>query len=312
MSHANRVLAGISTGLLALGLAACNGPAAAGTGSAVASVNGEAITREAFDQRLEASAAGKQTLNTMVQGMLIDQYGKDNHIDVSDADVKAKEDEIRSKYPPGQFDMMLKQQNLTDADVQKILRQQLILEKAVGANIHVTDAQIQEYLAKNHQMFDTAPQVRARHILVADKATADTVEAKLKSGAKFEDLAKEYSTDPSSKVKGGELGFFTATQMVKPFSDAAFSQPIGVVGPPVKSPFGWHIIEVEEKKPGSVATFDNSKDKIKAFLVQQQEQQQIQPFLQGLRSKANIQIFDDNLKDAVPPAVPPAAATPAK
>jgi foldase protein PrsA len=312
MSHANRVLTGISTGLLALGLAGCNGTAAAGTGSAVASVNGEAITREAFDQRLEASAAGKQTLNTMVQGMLIDQYGKDNHIDVSDADVKAKEDEIRSKYPPGQFDMMLKQQNLTDADVQKILRQQLILEKAVGANIHVTDAQIQDYLAKNHQMFDTAPQVRARHILVADKATADTVEAKLKSGAKFEDLAKQYSTDPSSKVKGGELGFFTATQMVKPFSDAAFSQPIGVVGPPVKSPFGWHIIEVEEKKPGSVATFDNSKDKIKAFLVQQQEQQQIQPFLQGLRAKANIQIFDDNLKDAVPPAVPPAAATPAK
>ena len=72
MSHANRVLAGISTGLLALGLAGCNGTAAAGTGSAVASVNGEAITREAFDQRLEASAAGKQTLNTMVQGMLID------------------------------------------------------------------------------------------------------------------------------------------------------------------------------------------------------------------------------------------------
>jgi parvulin-like peptidyl-prolyl isomerase len=138
------------------------------------------------------------------------------------------------------------------------------------------------------------------------------IEAKLKSGAKFEDLAKEYSTDPSSKVKGGELGFFTATQMVKPFSDAAFSQPIGVVGPPVKSPFGWHIIEVEEKKPGSVATFDNSKDKIKAFLVQQQEQQQIQPFLQGLRAKANIQIYDDNLKDAIPPAVPPAAATPAK
>jgi parvulin-like peptidyl-prolyl isomerase len=130
----------------------------------------------------------------------------------------------------------------------------------------------------------------------------------LKAGAKFSDLAQKYSTDPSSKSKGGDLGFFSRNQMVKPFEDAAFSQKIGVVGPPVKSPFGWHIIEVLERKPATVATLANSSDKIRDILKTQQEQQQIPQFMQGLRQKANIVINDDRLKDALPPLPSPAAS----
>jgi foldase protein PrsA len=245
----------------------------------------------------------------MVQGLLIDQYAKDNNISISDADVAKKEDDIKSKYPPGQFEQILKSQNLTEADVQRILRQQLVVEKAVGANVKVTDADIKAYLDKNHATLDTPEQVRARHILVADLATAQKVEAQLKAGAKFEDMAAKYSTDPSSKIKGGELGFFSKGQMVPAFQDAAFSQPLNVVGPPVKSPFGYHIIEVEEKKPAQIATLASAHDKIKALLTQQQDQQQIPQFLSSLRAKANIQISDDKLKDALPPAVPAPAAT---
>jgi parvulin-like peptidyl-prolyl isomerase len=144
---------------------------------------------------------------------------------------------------------------------------------------------------------------------VADLATAEKVEAQLKAGAKFEDMAAKYSTDPSSKIKGGELGFFSKGQMVPAFQDAAFSQPLNVVGPPVKSPFGYHIIEVEEKKPAQIATLASAHDKIKALLTQQQDQQQIPQFLSSLRAKANIQISDDKLKDALPPAAPAPAAT---
>jgi len=156
--------------------------------------------------------------------------------------------------------------------------------------------------------------VHARHILVADLATAQEVEGKLKAGAKFEALAKQYSKDPSSADKGGDLGFFGRGQMVPPFEAAAFSQKIGVVGPPVKSPFGYHIIEVLEKKPATPATYANSATTVRDQLTQQQEQTQIPAFLQTLRSKATIQITDAALQDAVPP-VPPGptatAATPA-
>ena len=302
----NRVLALAATALLGLTVAGC----ASGSSSAdVASVNGVKISRAEYDGKLEAGPAGKAALNQLVQSQLIDQYAADNHIDISDAEVSKKEDEIKAKYPPGQFEQILKAQNLTEDDVRKILKQQLVVEKAVGASVKVSDADIKAYLDKNHATLDTAEQVRARHILVADAAKASEVEAKLKGGAKFEDLAKQYSTDPSSKDKGGELGFFAKGQMVPAFQAAAFSQKIGVVGPPVKSPFGYHIIEVEEKKPATVATIANSGEKIKTLLTQQQDQQQIPQFLAGLRGKAKIEIYDDKLKDALPPAPPVAAPT---
>jgi foldase protein PrsA len=307
MSH--RALAGLATLALGITVAGCSSGAASGGGDSIATVNGTSISRADYDAKLESSPQGKSIFNQMVQGLLIDQYAKANNINISDADVAAKEDDIKSKYPPGQFEQILKSQNLTEADVQRILRQQLVVEKAVGANVKVTDADIKAYLDKNHATLDTPEQVRARHILVADLATAQKVEAQLKAGAKFEDMAAKYSTDPSSKIKGGELGFFSKGQMVPAFQDAAFSQPLNVVGPPVKSPFGYHIIEVEEKKPAQIATLASAHDKIKALLTQQQDQQQIPQFLSSLRAKANIQISDDKLKDALPPAVPAPAAT---
>jgi foldase protein PrsA len=307
MSH--RALAGLATLALGITIAGCSSSAAPSGGDSVATVNGASISRADYDAKLEASPQGKSIFNQMVQGLLIDQYAKDNNINISDADVAAKEDEIKSKYPPGQFEQILKSQSLTEADVQRILRQQLVVEKAVGANVKVSDADIKAYLDKNHATLDTPEQVRARHILVADLATAEKVEAQLKAGAKFEDMAAKYSTDPSSKIKGGELGFFSKGQMVPAFQDAAFSQPLNVVGPPVKSPFGYHVIEVEEKKPAQIATLASAHDKIKALLTQQQDQQQIPQFLSSLRAKANIQISDDKLKDALPPAAPAPAST---
>jgi foldase protein PrsA len=301
----NRVLAGVATALLGFTIAGC-AAGASGAGGDVASVNGDKISRAQFDSKLEAGPQGKAVLNQLVQGLLIDQYAKQNNINVSDADVAKKEDEIKSKYPAGQFEQILKSQNLTEDDVKRILRQQLVVEKAVSSNIKVSDADVKSYLEKNHATLDTSAQVRARHILVADLPTANKIEAELKGGADFAAEAKKYSTDPSSKEKGGELGFFSKGQMVPAFQDAAFSQPVGKIGPPVKSPFGYHIIQVEEKKPAQVATLANSADKIRQTLTQQQEQQQIPQFLQTLRSKANIQIYDDSLKDALPP-VPGAA-----
>ncbi|MBC5810230.1 MAG: peptidylprolyl isomerase [Candidatus Eremiobacteraeota bacterium] len=278
-----------------------------GGGSNVATVNGQGISRSEFETKLETLPQAKQIFTQMVQGVLIDQYARDNKVTVSDADVKKKEEEIKAKYPAGQFEQILKSQNLTEADVQKILRQQLILGKAIGPNIKISDADVKAYLAKSHATLDTPEQVRARHILVPDLKTAQEVEAKLKGGAKFEDTAQKYSTDPQSKVKGGELGFFSRGQMVPSFQAAAFSQPAGVVGPPVKSPFGYHIIQVEERKKAQVATLANSGEKIRATLTSQQEGQQIPAFLQKLRNDAKITINDAALQDAFPPVVPTAA-----
>ncbi len=317
MSNPSRMLCGILTA--ALGLALLAGCSNTSGGASIASINGQNITKAQLDEKLENGAASKQVLNTIVQGMLIDQYAKDNNVVISDADVAKKEDEIKAKYPAGQFDQILKAQNLTEKDVQDILRQQLVLEAAVSKNATVTDKQVADYFAKNHTTLDKAEQIRAKHILVADPKTAATVEAQLKSGADFAALAKKYSTDPSSKDKGGELGFFQKGQMVPAFQAAAFTQKIGVVGPPVKSPFGYHIIVVEERKPAVVATLANSHDQIVTTLKEQGEQTQIPAFLETLRNKAKIQVFDERFASAFPspqPSLAPASgaspAAPAK
>lgn len=300
-----RAIAAVATvTLCASALAACS---SGNGGGNVASVNGQNITRADFDKKLESSPTGKQVLTQMVQQSLVDSYGKDNKIDVTQAEIDKKENEIKAKYPAGQFDQILKQQGLSEADVQNILRQQIIIEKAVAPMVTVSDADIKAYFDKNHALLDKPEQVRARHILVADEKTAALVESKLKGGAKFDDLAKQYSTDPSTKDKGGELGFFGHGQMVPAFEKAAFALPINGISPPVKSPFGWHVIQTEEKHPATKATLASAHDTIKDTLTQQQQAQQIPVFLQQQRAKATIVINDDRYKDAFPPA-PPAAA----
>jgi len=104
-------------------------------------------------------------------------------------------------------------------------------------------------------------EVRAAHILISvnEEATpADTLAAyqktadlrkRIVAGEDFEKLAREFSQDPSGKVNGGDLGYFTALQMVGPFEEAAFSTPVGSISPIVRTRFGYHIIKVKDRKP---------------------------------------------------------------
>src|SRR3984957_9276250 len=211
MSKLIRTAATVAIAIVGVTFAGCAGSSSGG--GDIATVNDQHIAKADFDKRLESSPAAKQVLTQLVQQALIDQYAQDQKITIAQSDIDKKEADIKSKYPPGQFDTILKQQGLTEADVQTILRQQLVIEQAVAPMVHVTDADIAAYFAKNHTTLDKPPQVRARHILVADEKTADMIEAKLKAGGNFADLAKQYSTDPSTKDKGGELGFFGAGQM---------------------------------------------------------------------------------------------------
>jgi hypothetical protein len=123
---------------------------------------------------------------------------------------------------------------LSEADVRYLLESQLYREKlqaVLGADVSRTE-----------------PEANARHILVADEATAQEVLARLRAGEDFFSLAVEYSTDTSNNLEGGDLGWFKRGQMVAEFDEAAFSLPINEYSEPVQTSFGWHIIQVMQRR----------------------------------------------------------------
>ena len=160
MSKAQRITVGLAALLMGTSLAACSG------GDAVATVNGQPISRSAFNARLESSPMGRTVLQQMVQETLIDQYAKNNNINVTDAEIDAKETQIKANFPSGSWDEMLKARGLTEADVRSALREQIILDKALAKDVTIKPAQIQDYFNKNRTTFDKPEQVTARHILV--------------------------------------------------------------------------------------------------------------------------------------------------
>lgn len=88
---------------------------------------------------------------------------------------------------------------------------------------------------------------RARHILVSSEQACLDLKSKIEAGADFGELARQHSTCPSGR-KGGDLGEFGPGMMVKPFDDAVFSGEVGKVLGPVQTQFGWHLIEVTERR----------------------------------------------------------------
>ena len=147
-------------------------------------------------------------------------------------------------------------------------------------------------------------EIHARHILVATEDEAKKVAERLKNGEDFATVAKEVSKDAGAE--GGDLGFFTRGQMLKPFEDAAFALDVGQISAPVQTQFGWHIIKVEEKRDQPLPTFDQVKEAIIGQLVQAKAQEVVS----GLRDAAKIEVVDPELKKAMDAAAAQGDAAP--
>ncbi len=172
----------------------------------------------------------------------------------------------------------------------KALRDSYLAQKISPA---ITEEEIKAAYDKESAKVQSTERVRARHILVATEKEAQDIEAKLQKGEKFEDLAKQYSLD-GSKDYGGDLGYFTAPEMVKAFSDAAFALKVGEISQPVKTDFGWHIIRMDDRKMGASQPYDQVKRAIRNVLVRDK----VQALLASLQGTAKVEILDPDLKKA--------------
>lgn len=199
-----------------------------------------------------------------------------------------------------------------DKDVQKQLwqaKEQIIRAKYVenAINDRIDDARIKSKYEEYLKNFPDVEEVKAAHILVEDEKTAKAIIARLNKGEAFADLAKENSKDGSAE-NGGELGYFTKTEVVPEFANVAFATEAGTYAKaPVKSEFGFHVIRVDEKRKRPAAEFD----KIKPFIKQELQRSVLEEVLAEWKAASNIERFDVNGKP-LPTAEQQAAAAAAE
>src|SRR5436305_3339947 len=168
-------------------------------------------------------------------------------------------------------------------------RDRLLMDNllAVEGKAATTDENMKKVYEEAAKQITGEQEVHARHILVETEDEAKKVEAELKKGADFAELAKKESKDPGAS-DGGDLGFFTKDQMVPEFSTVAFALEPGKISDPVKSQFGWHVIKVEEKRNRKAPEFDQVKSQIETYVTRKAQAD----YVAKLREAAKVERMD--------------------
>ncbi|SFG91338.1 peptidylprolyl isomerase [Sporolactobacillus nakayamae] len=264
-------------------LAACgNG----GDNAAVVKTKSGNITKEEFYNELKKTNGEAVLQNLVYETLLEKKYN------VSKKAVDAKYDQVRKTFSTEtQFEQALTQNKLTKSQFRRQIKDSLMMTKAQQTGIKVNDKVLKDYYNKNKV---TLTELKASHILVKEKKTAQSIQKQLKGGADFAKLAKKYSTDPGSKAKGGELGWFKQSTMVPEFSNAAMKLKVGQISPLVYSSTdgGYHIIKLEGKKDA----YNDLKASVKeAYLASKEKSQDA--VIKKLIKDADVQVKDKSFKD---------------
>jgi len=288
----------------------------------VAKVNGVDITRNEFEmaiRTLEQRAQGpvppeqrdgiyRQVLDRIIGFHLLAQEARTRKVMAAPWEVEKQLADLKKQFPSEDaFSKMLQARGVTFDQLKKETEDTLavnqMLEKEIEPQVKVGDPEVKSFFDQNKARFHQQDSVHASHILIradekADAATrakakaqADSILKQLKAGAKFADLAKKLSQDPGSAANGGDLGFFARGQMVPAFDQAAFALQPGQTSAVIESPFGYHIIQSHEVKPGRDLGFDDVKAQIKDYLATQQREQKSQAFVDQLKAKGKVQIL---------------------
>jgi foldase protein PrsA len=300
-------------------LSACGGDDQKVPAGAIAAVGDGVVTQQQFDQIWKQAEAQYKSqegappfpspdstqynqlkasiVNYLVQNQIIKAKAAEMKVTVTDKQLADRMKQIVQQVG-GQkkLDKLLKQQAVTQAQLEEQLKAQMLqdaVQQKVYAGIKVTPEQVQKYYddPANKSQFNTPESVDARHILVKTKAEAEKVRALLEADntdANWKKVAKEYSTDPGSKNNGGSLGNFPKGRMVKPFEDAAFGLEVGEISQPVKTQFGYHVIEVTKKTPAAKQTLEQAKATIEQQLKYQKQATAWEDWLKAAMEAAGV------------------------
>lgn len=281
-------------------------------GGSVAEVNGQVLTSQElnvrvnlyqlfFQQSMDSPGSKQQLLDQMVTQRLLLEQADRLHITVTDAQVEAEMAKFfstleRQYQSRDEADAKLQGLGLTNDEVAGFVRDyltsQAVLDKKM-AEVAVGEDEVREYYNQNKDKLYTFQEdaVRAAHVLVPldQEAKAKEIVAKARAGGDFAELARQYSIDPGSSRVGGDLGYFTKGSMIQEFTDAAFAAQVGEVTDPVRSQFGWHVIQVlDHQGPGTVP-YETARSEAIDRILPQKHANVVDQWLIDLKKGASIE-----------------------
>jgi len=303
-----RTAVAIAAGLVALLAAGCrsgsDGAEKAGP-APVAVVNGEPITRAAFERELqqlrvagEGSGPTDVLRQSIVDGLvartLLLQQARARAVTVPPEQVDRSLLALRSEYPGTAFDDMLAQERLSVAELRTRLREQLTIEKLfqdeVFPRVRVSDEEVARYHADHPTEFDGPERVHARQVVVRSREEATRIREEVRrKPATFAAVASRASIAPEGK-RGGDLGWFGKGQGMPEVFDVCFRLPVNTVSDVIPSPFGFHVFQVIEKKPPSHRSLEEARPAIAARLLRDGRARAQEEYVATLRAQAKIQV----------------------
>ena len=318
-----RITLGILLATLALAASACGGGSESVPSGAIAVVDGTEISEDDLDeliaqakkgyesQKQEFPKAGTpefQSIQTQYVAYLVEleefrQAAEELGVSVTDEDVdKAEQELIKDRFDGkrAEYEKALEAQGFTAEQYREkalavsALSKKIFDEVTKGAK--VTEQEILAYYTQNQSQYGTPESRDVRHILIAEKsdddkvdfaaskAKADDIYAQLENGADFAALAKSSSADPGSKDSGGKLTI-SRGQTVPEFDKISFELDTGELSKPVKTQYGYHVIEaVSDIRKAQTTPIDKVRATIRATLLQQKRNEEMQAWVEDLKA----------------------------
>jgi parvulin-like peptidyl-prolyl isomerase len=306
--------------VLALWLGACDrardlgvpiGRSAGKPDVTVATVDGAPITQGELERRLrrvtgEADVSDAEpALRASLLEQLVDERillaeAERRGLSIPAADIEAKARAEETAMGAEAFATMLETEGLTPESFRRQVGDQLLV-RAILATVPppkpIREFDVREYYDAHKSQFAQPPQYRARLLTVASRPEAEALRAQIEGGADFATLASTRSISPE-KAQGGDLGFVPEGQMPPEIDRAARALEPGGLSPVFESPFGLHVLKLEDRRPARQQTLDQARSEIFRVLNTSRAEQATETWLAGLRAKAKVEILDPNLKAA--------------
>ncbi|MFQ6131222.1 MAG: peptidyl-prolyl cis-trans isomerase [Armatimonadota bacterium] len=217
---------------------------------------------------------------------------------------RARQARIAEAGSPGDLERLLRRQGMDEADFARDLYRQALFERVLGLSVRATPDEIQRFYETHKDEYRRPEQVRVRLMMLGSKANADELRAVLDlPGSDFAGLAQAFSTDPGTKDKGGDTGWFGPGDYAEAIETQAYAlKKEGQISPVFEAPDGWCILKLIGRRPGGVQPLDEVRERVRGRVLQLKRRQAEQAWFREQWQRTDIEILAPDLQDLTPPA----------